>query len=623
MDRRRLALNGILTVAAVGLGAVGYTTVTSSKSSAAATSSTSTVKKGIVLSSVSASGNVISPQSLSVSFSQTGIVSAINVKVGDVVAVGQPLAKVDDSTQRSALQTAQAQLAVAKAQLTKLKSPLTSADRAQIAAQNRQSQLSIVAAQASLDNAKVAADNDVVTLQTAVDQANANVAAAQQQAPIDAANAQSAIDQAQATLNTANNQYQQDSGLLSLQTAQLITSQALYDPNKIAGELTGALLIRYQSDQDSCNSRAVPNDGVTCAQLSTLIRLAQAVQAAEKTSNADQAAVNQATNALTAAKNNQAAAKIKSDQSVLAAQTAVTNAINNQKAGLLKDQQAIAAAQRGLDQANASYAAAVAGNNVKAAPPDNAALLQQEAQIEQASVAVTTAQKNLDDTTLKAPVAGTVAAIAGTVGVSSSGSSSSASSSSTGTGASSTSSSSGFLTLTNLSSLEVKAGFSETDVAKLKVGAAATVTLDAVPTARITGKIVQIDTNQTVVSNVVTYYALVALDNVPPAVKVGMTASAQVVVDKRDDVLYLPVSAVTGRGTTANVRVKAADGTITSKTITVGLRGDDSVEVTGLNVGDQVITTRTASATATANRGGFGGGAAIPGGAGGALAPGR
>src|ERR1700712_2484315 len=131
MDRRRLALNGVLAVAAIGIAAVGYSTVTSSKSSAAATTSTSTVKKGIVLSSVSATGNVISPQSLSVNFTQSGIVTAIDVKVGDTVTAGQALATIDNTTQRSALQTAQAQLAVAQAQLTKLKNPLTSADKAQ------------------------------------------------------------------------------------------------------------------------------------------------------------------------------------------------------------------------------------------------------------------------------------------------------------------------------------------------------------------------------------------------------------------------------------------------------------------------------------------------------------
>jgi macrolide-specific efflux system membrane fusion protein len=403
--------------------------------------------------------------------------------------------------------------------------------------------------------------------------------------------------------------------LLTLQSNQLITSQALYDPNRASGEITGALLIRYQSDQDTCNAHAVPNDGVTCSQLSTLIRLGQAVQAAEKTVGGDQSSVNQTTNALTSARNSLTASKLKSDQSVASAQTAVTNALNGQKMGLLKDQQSVASAQRGVAQANASYAASVAGNNVKAAPPDAATLLQQEAQIQQAQVSVTTAQKNLDDTTLKAPAAGTIATLTGTVGLASSSSSSSASSSSsTGTAASS-SSSSGFITLTNLSSLQVKAGFSEADVAKLKVGSEATITLDAVPTARITGKIVEVDTNQTVVSNVVTYYALIALDDVPAAVKVGMTASAQVVVDKRDDVLYLPVSAITGRGTTATVKVRAADGTESSKQITVGLRGDDSVEVSGLNVGDVVVTTRTASTSATANRTGLpGAGAAVAGG---------
>ncbi len=77
-----------------------------------------------------------------------------------------------------------------------------------------------------------------------------------------------------------------------------------------------------------------------------------------------------------------------------------------------------------------------------------------------------TAQANLQATVLTAPVAGTVAAVNGQVGTSStSGSSVPGWSSSS---SSSSSATAGFITLTDLSSLQVVAGYSETDAAKIQ-----------------------------------------------------------------------------------------------------------------------------------------------------------
>ena len=155
------------------------------------------------------------------------------------------------------------------------------------------------------------------------------------------------------------------------------------------------------------------------------------------------------------------------------------------------------------------------------------------------------AQKNEDDTTLRAPVAGTVASVNGIVGQQSGSGSRRrvvveldrrrlrrrSSSSST-----SSSSSSGFIELTDVDLLDVKVGFTETDAPKVKVGQAATITLDALPNETFTGHVIALDTNSTLVSNVVTYYAKVAFDGTPADVKPGMTASVNVVLDKRDDV---------------------------------------------------------------------------------------
>jgi macrolide-specific efflux system membrane fusion protein len=130
------------------------------------------------------------------------------------------------------------------------------------------------------------------------------------------------------------------------------------------------------------------------------------------------------------------------------------------------------------------------------------------------------------------------------------------------------------------------------------------------------------------------------------SVKPGMTASVQVTVQEAQGVVALPASAVLARGTNATVQVENGNDpkATTTKPITVGLRGDETVEIkSGLAAGDKVVVTRTSGSTAsgtgaTASRtgtgtgtgagvtgavtgggggfggGGFGGGGARPGG---------
>jgi macrolide-specific efflux system membrane fusion protein len=192
-----------------------------------------------------------------------------------------------------------------------------------------------------------------------------------------------------------------------------------------------------------------------------------------------------------------------------------------------------------------------------------------------AQIAVENAEKAVADTVLVAPAAGTITAVNASVGetVAAAGD--------------------GFITLVNTDSLQVRAGFSETDAAKVEVGQRAVVAFDALTDETFTGTVVSVDATATVTGNVVTYNVTVALDSTSSSVKVGMTASVDVTVAEKDGVLVLPSTAVTGRGDTAVVMVRPEeDGQPDEqRTITVGLRGDDMVEiVSGLEAGDVVVT---------------------------------
>ncbi len=340
------------------------------------------------------------------------------------------------------------------------------------------------------------------------------------------------------------------------------------------------------------------------AQNATAVASAQsavtnAQQSAQLDAQQAQTAVNDAQTKLNTDTANKAPASTISQD-----QAALTAAQNQQASGALKDQQQIESAQNQLNST-------LAGNAAKAAPlPSQVA--QAQAAVAQAQAQLLNAQQTMGYTTLTAPADGVVTAINGVVGQTVSGGGTSLSQSSTTAGASSSGSSGGgggggsgssgsssssssagsssaFMTITNVDSLTVKAGFAETDAVKLAVGQAATVTFNALPNVQAAGVVTEVDTNSTLVSNVVTYYALVTLNSVPASVKPGMTASVTVTIAKRDDVLNATSAAVRGSGTTGTVTVMNGKNQQTV-TVGVGLRGDTNTEITsGVTQGETLV----------------------------------
>ena len=263
----------------------------------------------------------------------------------------------------------------------------------------------------------------------------------------------------------------------------------------------------------------------------------------------------------------------------------------------------------------------MANNALKAAPPLPGDVAADQAGIVSAQSSVTAAQQAEDGTILTAPSPGTIASVSGLVGQTVSGGGVSSSSSSSASSSGSSSSSSAVITLVDLTGLQVKAGFSETDVARVAVGQPATVTFPALPTEEVAAHVIQIDTTSTVVSSVVTYGVVLALDNPTSRVRPGMSASVTVVVAKANNVLHIPTAAARGSGNAGTVTVMRG-GKQSTVAVAIGVRGDDSVEIdSGLAVGDQVVvstgraSTSTASVPARTGTGGLGG--ALTGGGGG------
>jgi macrolide-specific efflux system membrane fusion protein len=218
-----------------------------------------------------------------------------------------------------------------------------------------------------------------------------------------------------------------------------------------------------------------------------------------------------------------------------------------------------------------------------------------QSQVDQAQRDVDAANDAVAGTVLKAPMAGTVTAVNGTLGGPSSGSSASSGSTTGATGTSrsttSTSSGSGFVTIEDLGHLEVGATVAEADATKLRKGQSATVTWNALPDARSDATLTAVDPTATTSGDVVTYGATLSLAKLPAGVRAGQTVQVSVVVGEVENAVTVISAAVTGSGARHTVTVDQ-NGQHVTRDVQVGLAGGQTTQITsGLDVGEQVVVT--------------------------------
>jgi RND family efflux transporter MFP subunit len=208
-----------------------------------------------------------------------------------------------------------------------------------------------------------------------------------------------------------------------------------------------------------------------------------------------------------------------------------------------------------------------------------------QAQLDSAKVAVDQAQQNLAKAQVVAPFEGLVSAVNYDVG------------DTTGTSAAAG--------VADLSKLQVKVTVAEVDMAKLKVGDTAQMTLDALPGNTYTAKVVAIGPVGTVTQGVVNYPVTVSVSDNDPAIKPGMTANLAITVDQRQNVLLVPIRAVRTQGNQKIVTV-LYKGQQIPVPVQLGLENDTSAEITsGLQEGDVILLTQTTTTGSNARGGGI------------------
>lgn len=140
------------------------------------------------------------------------------------------------------------------------------------------------------------------------------------------------------------------------------------------------------------------------------------------------------------------------------------------------------------------------------------------------------------------------------------------------------------------SQTQAEVDLSEIDVVKIKTGDKVTMTLDAFPNQTFTGRVVSIDTNGTVSSNVTTYPTTIAFDSAPSDVYPNMAVTGEIITKVDTNVITVPSSAVqTANGQTSVRELK--NGQMVNVPATVGDSNDTETEITsGVNPGDTVVT---------------------------------
>lgn len=101
-----------------------------------------------------------------------------------------------------------------------------------------------------------------------------------------------------------------------------------------------------------------------------------------------------------------------------------------------------------------------------------------------------------------------------------------------------------FVIAEDLSKMRILASVDESDIGQIKVGQDAEFTVQAYPDNEFKGKVVQKRLNPTVESNVVNYTVVVDADNQNNLLLPGMTATIDFYIEKRNNVLMVPNTAL-------------------------------------------------------------------------------
>lgn len=197
--------------------------------------------------------------------------------------------------------------------------------------------------------------------------------------------------------------------------------------------------------------------------------------------------------------------------------------------------------------------------------------------IKKAEAAVQAIVEQINETTLYAPISGTVIKKNVEVGEI--------------TVANAVTANTSVVTIASDGDLEADVDVSESDILKVALGQKAIVTLDALPTDdKIEAEVMEIEPASTVIQDVVYYKVKLKFNSQDSRFKVGMSADADINTAEKDNVVMVPQRAVKNDGQDY-VEILKADNVVERVNVVTGLEGDDGmIEIkSGLSGGEDVV----------------------------------
>ena len=136
---------------------------------------------------------------------------------------------------------------------------------------------------------------------------------------------------------------------------------------------------------------------------------------------------------------------------------------------------------------------------------------------------------------------------------------------------------------------------SEIDVSKVRPGQKATIKLDSISDKTFTGKVINVDRIGTVSSGVTNYPVVIKFDAEAPEILPNMSATANIILEVKDNVLLVPSSALQKQGDQNVIRVMKEKEQQTVN-VEIGLTSETQIEIlSGLSEGDEVVVSTISS----------------------------
>jgi HlyD family secretion protein len=581
---RPLVLGLVALAVAAGAGYVAYSRLSAPATVAAPAGTPARVQRGNFVATVSATGQVIGTRQSKLTLpTGAGRITELPIRLGDPVKVDDVLARTDPTPLETKLSQAESSLRTAQVKLAQLKAGAKPEDVAAAEASVRSAQAKLSDVQAGTAQA------DLVQAQTAVESAAANVRSAQSKleqlrqgaAAADVAAAEQAVQSAQTSLQKAE---------AALAVAQAGPKADDIRIAELAVEQAKTTLWSQQISRDATCSRGADsaacqsaNAGIAGSELG-VVKANEALAVLRRGADANAVAAAQAD--VASAKEGLRTAQLRLEQvkagpsadEVQTAQTAIETAQANQRSAVARlDALRQGAKPADVEAARSAVLQAQQALETKKNPTTVHDIQLAEEVVKSAELAVKQARIDLEAAIVRAPFAGVVAAVAGTVGEQ-------------------PAANTAVVTLVDPSALRVDVTVDESDIARVQRDQRAEITFDALEGGRFDGKVLGVAPTATVTQGVATYTVQVSIDNPSRPIPIGLTANVAIVTTEKSGVLLIPNRALKRQGREQVVDV-LVDGKTETRPVQAGLSNDQVTEVTrGVAEGDTVLIPSTTAA---------------------------